>query len=299
MSRRRDRQETTEELDMAMVLLHRLRARLSTIPDTVPGPWRGSILHEERQFTAREPIDTLVVANRARARDCLDRLFDLMIDDENSRVVASPYAGYALIRTAIESAAVSLWLIQSARRSDRVIRALQLSYRNTLEGLSLARLIGSADVIAAEEARVGRTLVRLRELKNSVGQLRQAELGNPPKYTEILKSVSRQPGRPREEFEFSSPVAVWKMSSSFIHGSEQVVRMLSDLRQLEDFDEGMASFELTPKLGLLAMSAAECVQLLLRVDDRYSYLCSHDYGGRKVATPTSGTEAGPENSSLK
>jgi len=282
VSGNRDRQETSGELELAMRLLCKLRDRLRAIPDSAPDPWVGSILYEERQHTAREPIDTLFLANRARARDCLDRLFDLMIDDDNGRVVASPYAGYALIRTSIESAAVAMWLIQSPRRGDRVLRALQISYRNTNEGLSLANLIGTPDAIAEEAQRVERAIARLNELKDTVAQLRQRTLGNPPKYTEILKAVSRKPGSPGDRFEFASPITVWKMSSAFIHGSEQVVRMLSDVRQLSDFAGGLANFELTPKLGLLATGVAECVQLLLRADDRYAYLCSHDYGEREV-----------------
>jgi hypothetical protein len=277
-----DRQEPAAVVEMSVRLVQMLRNRLREIPEETPGPFAGSILYEEARYTAREPIATLVATNRARARDNLDRIFDLMIDDENAQLVAYPYSLYALIRASIESSATAMWLIQSDRRNDRVMRALQVSYRNTLDGVSLIRLFGEPEVQAADEARAERTLTRLNELKDQIPQLRQKQLTGPPKYTEILKAVSRTPGGPRDTFEFSSPITVWKISSSFIHGSDQLSRILSDVRQLEEFVDGVANFEFTPKVQLLAVGIAECVQLLIKVDERYAYLCTHDYGGRKV-----------------
>ena len=277
-----DRQESEQEMAIATRLLQMLRDRLATVPETTPAPFVGSILHEERRYTAREPIDMLIASNRTRARDNLDRVFSLMIDDAGERVIAYPYSIYPLIRASIESSATGLWIIQSDRRNDRVMRALQIAYRNNLDGLSLIRLFGSAQVIADEEARVRRVEDRLNELKDQIPHLRQRTLTGPPKYTDILKAVSPRLEARSDRFEFASPVSIWKMSSSFIHGSDNVTRVLSDVRQLSEFNNGVANFEVTPKIQLLALGVAECIQLLLRLDDRYAHLCTHDYGGRTV-----------------
>lgn len=109
-----DRQESEQETAIATRLLQMLRDRLETVPETTPAPFVGSILHEERRYTARKPIDTLVASHRTRARENLDRVFSLMIDDANQRIVAYPYSIYPMIRASIESSATGLWLIQSA-----------------------------------------------------------------------------------------------------------------------------------------------------------------------------------------
>lgn len=47
----------------------------------------------------------------------------------------------------------------------------------------------------------------------------------------------------------------------------------------------VATFEITPKMQLVASCVAECIQHLNRLDERFNYLCTHDYGGRPVQSP--------------
>lgn len=279
---RHDRQESESEEQQAIRVLQIARLQFSSMAESLPSPRAGSMLMVEREHTAREPIDAMFVAQRVRSVENLERLFAMMIDDEGGRVLAYPFSGYSLIRAAIESSAVALWLIQPGRKQGRVMRALQRSYRHATDALKLAETIASDDVVREVREQTQRVIERLEELKNSLNALRQVELGPPPSHTDILKAVSDRPPGPNGKYALSSPLVVWKVSSAFIHGSDGVTRALSDIRQVAEFDGGVGTFEVTPSLRMLASSAAVCVELLRRADARYVELASHDYAGREV-----------------
>ena len=196
----------------------------------------------------------------------------------------SELAAFWLRELQVEAAAMSMWLIKSSRKSDRVLRALQLAYRNSQEAIRFAELVKGKGAAAPAREATSRAIERLNQLKDRVGPLRQVELGPPPRYTAILTAVSPQSrDSNRAGYEISSPLVVWKVSSAFLHGSEQVVRALSDIRQMDEFTDGVASFEITPSLQMLAVSIRTCVNLIAQLDERYLYLATHDYAGRPVS----------------
>ncbi|TQM98263.1 hypothetical protein FHX68_2307 [Microbacterium lacticum] len=224
------------------------------------------------------------MTHRARSTENLDRVFEIMIDNDNEQLLAYPFSLYSLIRTAVEAAATSMWLIKSSKKSDRVLRALQLAYRNAQEALRFAELIKGRGGAAPVRNGTEKTIERLNQLKDTVGPLRQLDLGPPPSYTAILTAVSpKSRGRTRSGYEVSSPLVVWKASSAFLHGSEQVMRALSDVRQMNEFTDGVASFEITPSIQMLAVSIRTCVELIAQLDERYEFLATHDYAGRLVS----------------
>ena len=278
-----DRQESDEQMQLAVRVIQEVRVRYRDLADQLPPPLSGSMLDVERAHTAREPVDTLVMTHRARASENLDRVFEMMIDDDNERLLAYPFSLYSLIRTAVEAAATSLWLIKSSKKKDRVLRALQLAYRNSQEALRFAELIKGKNGAAPARQGTAKTIDRLNQLKNTVGPLRQIELGPPPRYTAILTAVSPKSADSNRGHELSSPLVVWSMSSAFLHGSGQVVRALSDVRQMDKFTDGVASFEITPSIQMLAVSIRTCVELIAQLDERYTYLATHDYAGRFVS----------------
>lgn len=276
-----DRQETEAEEQLAIRVLGRAHDQFLALPEDIPSPLRGSPLFKERAHTAREPIDAMVAAQRAKAMDNLGRLFYLMLDESNAQVLAYPYSGYSLIRTAIESAAVGLWIIDPNVRATRVFRALQRAHQHEMDALDFIKLIGDSDVTRSAQERYNRVFQRLVQLKDTLGPLQQRELGVPPTYTVILKSLSPMPRG--TQYDVTSPVVAWKISSAFIHGSETVIRSLSDIRQVTDYDEGIATFEITPSLRLTAGIVATCVVLLERLDARYLHLATRDEAGRPIA----------------
>ncbi|RWR16796.1 hypothetical protein D8Y23_12810 [Microbacterium enclense] len=278
-----DRQETAEEEQQAIRVLAEARSSLSALAPDLPEPSVGSVLRLERVNTAREPIDAMVLGQRARAVDNMARLFSLMFDArEKEHVKVYPYSGYSLVRAAIESAAVGLWLIDPVTKPARVLRALQRSYLHEVEALKFIELVADRAAVEGARRRHDRIVNRLVELKNTVGPLRQRSLGSPPAYTDILKSISEKDPLDRRRYAVTSPLVAWRISSAFIHGSETVIRSLSDIRQVGQFEEGIATFEITPSLRLIASVSASCVSLIGRLDARYMQCATHDHSWRPV-----------------
>lgn len=140
-------------------------------------------------------------------------------------------------------------------------------------------------MVASERARERKVTARLTELKDTVGQLRQKPLTVPPRYTEILKSVSTNtPHNGSARYSLASPLVIWKISTAFIHGSGQLVHALSDFRQVTEFQDGVATVEVKPSVQMLAGALSATVNLITRGDQRFTYLATHDYAGRTVST---------------
>lgn len=278
-----DRQESDEHMQLAIRAVQVARQRFLKLPEQLDSPVTGSMLHLEREHTKRGSTDTLVMGHRARARENLEWIFDMMVDEEGERLLAYPFSLYSLIRAAVEAAAVAMWLVKSSKKADRVFRALQVDFRDVNETLKLAELLKGKS--GAKPARVATTksIERLNELKNTVGSLRQMKLGNPPTYTAILTVISSKE-RGAEGYDISSPLIVWKAASAFLHGSDQLVRAFSDIRQINDFEEGVASFEITPSIQMIAVSLLAIVDLIVELDARYIYLSTHDHAQRPVVT---------------
>lgn len=282
MSGAHDRLESEADMQKAILLLQLAKQQLEALTPPAP-PHAGSMLDVEAKHTAYEPIDTVVVQHRARAVENLERAFDLMFDMQNARVLAYPFSIYSLIRAAIESAATAFWVLESDRKANRVLRSLQLTYRDTTDRRKFIELVAPAGEVAAERSRYERILARLTELKNTVGVLKQKPLGNPPKYTRILEVVSERNIRDGVAgYSFASPLVIWKISSAFIHGSNQLVQALSDFRQVTEFKNGIATVEVTPNMQMLAGSIRVTVDLIARGDRRFAHLATHDYAGRPV-----------------
>ncbi len=80
-----------------------------------------------------------------------------------------------------------------------------------------------------------------------------------------------------------TPLVIWKIASGFLHGNSSIMRRLSDVEQVSDWQEGLASFQLTPKWALIAGSMVVCVRELRRLDGRVNELSTTDYAGRVIA----------------
>lgn len=277
-----DRIETEQDWQESLGILEHATNVFRSLPE-LPEIRKGSVLSVEDTHTARVPISTQVVAAYGRASDALEAMIDGMVDETNQRIVARPFAQYALLRMACEAAALAMWLIKPSKKARRVYRSLCLEKVHAEDAINLIRTIErrrSESVQRAEEGHV-RLLERLDELKNSVPQLREMELGRLPRWTDILTDVSRTRA-PGAGHSVASPVVVWRIASAFVHGSSTTVRQLSDIEILGDLGDGVSAAAIRPSWRMLAGSFGACVDLLAEVNARYAELATHDYQGSEV-----------------
>lgn len=280
-----DRQESDDEMQRGVTVLGKARQEFEALRP-LPSPLPGSVLAiEGPRHTAFEQIDTIVSRHRAQCTDNLERVFQLMVDDANEQVLSYPYSLYSLIRSAVESAALALWVLAPETKAKRVMRCLRLTYRDTADVYHFTATVTPERALGPHRARRDKIVRRLEELKDTVGSLKQKPLTGPPKYTEILKEASERTGKPGAYiYAIDSPLVIWKASSAFIHGSGQMISSLSDFKQITEFEGGVAQAEITPSIQMLASSTLIVVRLLARVDARFAYLATHDHSKRPITT---------------
>jgi len=279
-----DRTESQEEIDEATAVLLRLRAHLQELNDPAP-PMPGSMLATEDALTSREPLSTLVRGMRNRALDGLEMFMDATVHEERELMWARPIAPYAVLRMSVEALGVGRWLVLHSHKNERVMRALRLSLDHAEDAHELASLMaksGDRDELLKRHRDV---VARLHQLKDSVGALRQRALTGLPSYTDIQRALS-PPVPPGASHEVDSPFFVWKMCSGILHGNSKVMRAVSDIQQLGDWEGGIAEFRMTPKWGLLSGALFTCARELRALDERTTFLGAHDYAERHI-TPTS------------
>src|SRR5699024_2482656 len=80
-----------------------------------------------------------------------------------------------------------------------------------------------------------------------------------------------------------APLVIWKMASTLLDGSsEQLIRSLSDIRKVFDFNDVAASFEIRASIQLIAASIHGIVDLISDLDERYIYLATHDHANKRT-----------------
>lgn len=278
-----DKQEGDADVQEAVELLRLTQARFSVLPDTLEPPMLGSMLDCEQEFTNPMPADHIVMGHRARAYENIERVFETMLDRERGSLVAYPFSLYSMIRPAVEAAAVAMWVIKSGRKADRVFRALQVSYGEAGEALRFAELWKGKKATSKVRQSTEATRERLRKQQQKIGPIRQLELTGIPKYTDILTAVSpKTPAQQGKGYEALSPLMVWKVASGVLHGNSTLIRAISDIRQINDYVDGSASFEITPSWRMIAGSLYACVIQLEELDERYNLLATHNYANRPV-----------------
>lgn len=275
-----DRAETPAEVRMATRRLLEVRDRLASLKAPA-SPLPGSMLAIEDQLTAREPLSALVTGARNRATDGLEMIFDAVVHDERESMWVRPIAPYALLRMSIEALGVGQWLVRHAHKSERVMRALRLSFEQEQDARDMARLLGDPRDRAGVETDFESAVARLNELKNAVGALKQRTLDGLPTYSQLLRSLS-PPAQRGDSVDVDSPFVVWKLCSGILHGNSNILRSASDLEQLGDWSNGSASFRMTAKWGLIASCLVVCERELAVLDKRVVELSTHNYAGRSV-----------------
>ncbi|MGZ0069840.1 hypothetical protein [Microbacterium arborescens] len=279
-----DRTETPEEVDEATQIVLRLQEHLQQLP--IPAdPLPGSMLATEDVATAREPISTLVRGMRNRAVDGLEMFMDATIHADRQQMWARPIAPFALLRMSVEALGVGRWLIASSRKNERILRALRLSFDDAVDAHDFALQLANSAERDEIVRRHRRSEERLNQLKDAVPQLRQITLTGVPTYTHILKSVSPVV-RPGGTHDVDSPFIVWKMCSGILHGNQSVIRLVSDVEQLDEWRDGQAQFRLTPRWGVISGALFTCMRELRALDERTKFLSTHNYAEQEVVDVT-------------
>lgn len=194
--------------------IHELRKRTLSVTLTPEG-----LLAREDQRTNYSPISHQVRFQLQLAAEHLVA-FDRLVEAHG----LPNYAGYVLIRAALETSATAYWLIQPNVSNRRVLRALRMAYWNQLDSAEFAIAAGFTDTTWDTERRE-----HLEMLRGKVKGLHQSRLDvTRISHTNLLTDV----GRALKLTQPPSTLLAWRLCSSLAHGNSAAAVMALQHRQI-------------------------------------------------------------------
>ena len=201
--------------------------------EALPG---GQLAADDAATGTYNPISHQLMFAVSSAIDHL-RTLRTVVEAPNGGVPA--LAGYTLVRSALESACLGIWLVSGNTRDKRVFRSLHLSATNLSD---MKRLV------ITDPTSVEKDLRRLEEIKATRRANIQNRLDRPfPKTNDIVRQAAR-----KCEHGTNHALTVWQACSSIAHANNVVsVNMLERTRR-EGGTPQNAQYDLTSSVLTLA-----------------------------------------------
>jgi hypothetical protein len=159
------------------------------------------------------------------------------------------YAPFTLVRGALENACGAVWLLQPARRKERLARRFRLAIGDIRHEVQAGELMGQA----GPQSGPGR-VDEIRAIADRAG-VDGAALKGGTSYTEIVQAVDEN-GPPGSMILLS-----WKVCSGFAHGDWWTTKNASRRAQMPSAaGEGIGTFKIEANLSLLMKVTALAVR---------------------------------------
>lgn len=227
-------------------------------------PEVGSRLHADDASVPNYDVSGYAVGQLSAATGCIASLKMMVIQesDGKSEMVAGPFGAYALVRNALDAAAVALWLLDPVNGKLRVKRRLQLAVDEVDKSAAFRQAMGLRTTKAKLRA-------RLKEVAVQAGLEDWNPLRNElPSTTKILKDIERLHSQSILPW-----LAAWQLASGHAHGKQWAYVASHELEKVKGTEtEVGAHFQMTIHYGMLAALLFETVRLLETAATRYSEL---------------------------
>jgi hypothetical protein len=150
------------------------------------------------------------------------------------------YAPYSLVRSALENASAAVWMLQPARRPDRIVRRLRFAAADISNGEAAKRLAGQVGPRTKAER-----LDRVREIAQRTG-IDPAEAMSKVGYGEIVQAAGGALGAGADVIFFC-----WKLCSGIAHGDFWTTPNAAQMVELPGAPAGMGTFKITANIKIL------------------------------------------------
>jgi hypothetical protein len=220
-------------------------ARIDPVPGR-PRPSPGSSLRADDKRVHPYELSHASWNSLIHAVDHLNCLRTLLRDAQ----VIHMYAPYSLVRSALENACATVWMLQPARRTDRLARRLRLAASDVRSNEQAKKLTGK--VGPRSEAQ------RLEEIRSIASRsgVAEAEAVRKVGYGEIVRSAGSMPGP-----ETVVIPLIWRMCSGIAHGDLWTTLQIAERVDLPDAPPGMGSFKVTANVKTLRYVATFATQM--------------------------------------
>lgn len=226
-------------------------------------PIEGSKLFRDDARCPHYTVSGYAAGQLSVATGCIASLKQMMVRESEDRIhmIASPFGAYALVRNALDAAAVALWLLTPGSSTMRIKRRLMLGVDEVSKGAAFRQTMDQPSTKAVRRD-------RLKEVAELAGLVKWNPLAKDaalPSTTQMLKDLERL--HPNKVLPW---LAAWQLASGHAHGKQWAQLASNDLDVVEGSrTETGAQFHMTISYGMLAAILFEAVQLLETAGFRY------------------------------
>jgi hypothetical protein len=241
--------DRTEEIDSAL--------------ERLIDPREGSPLFKDDARCPHYTVSGYAAGQLSVAMGCVASLKQMMVQESEDRIhmVASPFGAYALVRNALDAAAVALWLLEPVNGTLRIKRRIMLGVDEVSKGAALRQTMDQPSTKTERRAR----MKEVAELAGLTGWNPLSKDKALPTMTKMLKDLERL--HSHAVFPW---LAAWQLASGHAHGKQWAHLASNDLDVVEGTRTATgAKFQMTIRYGMLAAVLFEAVQLLETAGARY------------------------------
>ncbi|WP_382344675.1 hypothetical protein [Glutamicibacter ardleyensis] len=232
-------------------------------------PESGSRLDFDNQRAPTRPISDYAHAQLSVATDCLQSLKRMILREQDKAVDMhlGPFAHYALIRNALDSLAIVIWLMEPESSTGRLKRLLRIECNEVELASKHYQSVG----IRAWKQTKEQKLERIREIAVEAG------IENWDPVTDKLSTTTKILGeidRLRSKSSRVSWLSYWQLASGYAHGKRWAVLASGELTEQEGTaTKHGATFVVTASYQFLDLLLAETLDMLNIAMIRYEALC--------------------------
>lgn len=241
--------DRTEQIDSAL--------------EPLTNPLEGSPLFLDDARCPHYTVSGYAAGQLSVAMGCVASLKQMLVQESEDRIhmVASPFGAYALVRNALDAAAVALWLLEPGSGTLRIKRRIMLAVDEVSKGAALRQTMDQPSTKAERRTRL-KQVAELAGLKEWNPLSKDKAL---PTMTQILKDLERL--HSNQVFPW---LAAWQLASGHAHGKQWAQLASNDLDVIEGTRTATgAQFQMTIRYGMLAAVLFEAVQLVESAGTRY------------------------------
>lgn len=227
---------------------------------------RSAQLEKDDAAVTNDPVSQYAYAQLVVAFGCLQSLRQMIVeeDDKTVQVSAGPFGPYALVRNAMDTAALSLWLLEPANSKLRVKRRIAVQMSELQIALSFEPRYtfppGSGPMPTGKECRRCGTW-------QLHGQTMFASRSCPPT-TALLRTLERLHKKPAIAW-----LGAWQLSSGHAHGKQWATLISKELDEITRTTNDLgAAFKITIGYEIFAMVMKSAEHLIQAACTRYTEL---------------------------
>lgn len=216
---------------------------------------KGSALAGDAAATGHDPLDMQICSLMSVAIDHLSSLKFQVVDAN----MVPAFAGFSLVRSAVEAVGVGLWMLGPTSRDERVLRTVQTSHES----------VHDAEVIKCELAGVAYSRSAEEDVKDAeLRAILDARAGlvgrslTPPSLAKRLGAAQVFATTPDE----LSLLTLWRITSGITHGRRDIITSMVPGEVVAQ-DAGVTHMAMTTSFETLSLFYIAAINYLTNLAD--------------------------------